>query len=351
MKIKSKNNEPPSRVLVRLPNWVGDAVMATCCLRAIHGAGPSVSVAVAAKHRYAGLLEDLPYIDDFIPLRTGSVREAIRLGRTLRGRFDTAFILPNSFKSCLLPWCAGVPERIGYAGQWRGALLTRKVKAPKGPNRRRLPEPMPHYWKRLLDAAGVPWQGDAPELAVGEATLAEARKGADRMGLPAGAPFAALSPGAAFGPSKLWLPERFAKVAELLYQRLGLPSVLFLAPGEEAVAQAIMDCAVSPIISTASDPISLSQLKAFMKWCRLLVSTDSGTRHIGVAFKVPTVTIMGPTDHRYTDYCHDRQVVLYGAADCRPCHLKSCPTDHRCMTEVTADRVVREALKLLESCT
>ena len=338
------------RVLVHLPNPVGDAVMATSFLRSLKAGNPNDEIFVALRPKLKLILEGTPSVDEYILMpRGGSLTESLRLGIKWRGVFDRAFILPNSFRSVLFPWLAGARERIGYAGQGRTPLLTRAIAKPLDPaRRRRLPEPMPHYWRRLLEATGAAWLGDRPELVVTEELEDRARRRARALGIEEDEKLVGLSPGASFGPSKVWPPERFAETAAILYRDLSLRAILFLAPGEEELGRRVLSAARSPVISTLEDPLPLDLLKAFVRRCRLLVTCDSGTRHFGVAFSVPTVTVMGPTDPRYTAYCLDTQeVVIRDDLDCIGCHLRRCPKDHACMNGIAAEEVAQRALKLL----
>ena len=202
--------------------------------------------------------------------------------------------------------------------------------------------------RRIVEAAGIPWQGDAPELRVTDAERELAAAKARAFGLGDDERLIGISPGAAFGPSKRWVTERFAEAAALLHRATGMRAIVFLAPGEEALGGEIVRAARSPIISTAVEVLPIGLLKAFMTRCALLLSTDSGTRHIGVALGTPVVTVMGPTDPRYTAYCLERQRVIAREVPCGPCHLRECPTDHRCMTLITPDAVLAAAREMIE---
>jgi len=337
-----------STVFIRLPNWVGDAVMATCVLRCVRMGAPGGKIIAAGRPKLAELLNGSGFVDEFLPLRTETVSESIREGLRLRGCVDLALVLPNSFRSAVLPFVAGAKRRIGYAQQGRAFLLTCALKAPPGEGRRRLPEPMPTYWRRLTEAVPFPWQGDHPELTVTEKEREAGRAQARTLGIEEGEKLVGLSPGAAYGPSKIWEPGRFAAVAAGLYKELGLRAVVFVAPGEEPLAERITSAASSPIISTAASPLSLGECKAFLERCAVLITADSGMRHIAVALGIPTVTIIGPTDPRYTAYCLERQeVVAASGVECLGCHKRVCPTDHRCMTEIAPETVLQRTLELL----
>lgn len=335
-------------LLVILPTWVGDCIMATPALRALRRGLPGTRIAVLGRPRLLPLIDGLSSFDEAVPARIETVRGLFSTARMLaRRRFDAALILRHSVRSALLAWLAGIPRRVGYRAQGRGALLTDPVRAPREGWRRR-PEPMPVSYRRLVEAAGCAWQGDAYELAVPQACRDRAEERARALGIAPGEALIGLNPGASFGASKLWAPARFAEVAARLHARLGLRAIVFVAPGEEGIARAILEAARSPVIDTSAAPLDLALLKPFVSRCRLLVTTDTGTRHVGTAFGIPTVVVMGPTDPRYTAANLERTRVIRRDLPCGPCHEKVCPTDHRCMEEIGADEVAEAALELLD---
>jgi len=334
-------------LLVILPNWVGDCVMATPALRALRRGLPGARIAILGKPRLLALLDGLTSFDETFPSAVDSARGLLGAARILaRRRFDVAVILRHSMRSALLAWLAGIPRRVGYRAQGRGALLTDPVRAPRAEGRR-IPEPMPVSYRRLVEVLGCAWRGDAYELAVPEAFRDLAEERARALGLAPGEMLIGLNPGASFGASKLWAPERFAAAADALHARLGLRSIVFVAPGEEGIARAILEAARSPVIDTSPEPLDLALLKPFVARCRILVTTDTGTRHVATAFGVPTVVVMGPTDPRYTAVNLERTVVIRRDVECGSCHRKVCPIDHRCMEWIQAEEVAEAALRLL----
>ena len=156
-----------------------------------------------------------------------------------------------------------------------------------------------------------------------------------------------LNPGASFGSSKCWPAQNFARTAELFEEKTGARILLFAGPGEDEIVKAILSKTSAKIINTAPDRVDLELLKPLVKRCNLFVTNDTGPRHYAVAFDVPAVVIMGPTDPRYTSSNLDKTIVIRVDLDCSPCHKKTCPADHRCMTQITPEMVLEAGEKLL----
>ena len=152
-----------------------------------------------------------------------------------------------------------------------------------------------------------------------------------------------LNPGARFGSSKCWPAENFARLAELLQQRWNCRTLLLTGPGEEDLSNRIAQLCRAQIINTSADRIGLADLKSVIKRCQLLITNDTGPRHYAVALGVPVVVIMGPTDPRYTRVNMDGTIVLRHELSCAPCHEKSCPENHECMTAIKPEAVLDAA--------
>jgi len=328
------------RIYVRCPNWVGDVVMATPALRALAERFPGAELTVGVRASQHGLLRGLSSIGEMVAEdRSSGLWESARALR--QRRFDLAVILPNSLRTALAAWLARVPERIGYALNGRRWTLTRSIR-PERQGRRRRPVPMPIYYLELVRLVGCERDDPRPELAVTAEEAERAEAVFNRWGLRDGDRLIGINPGASFGSSKLWYPERFAAVADA-FSRQGRRVVLLVGPGEEPLAREIERAAAERLINTASDVLPLDLLKPVIRRLELLVTNDTGPRHIAVAFDVPAVVLMGPTDPRYTAYCLDRTRVIRFDVPCGPCHLKRCPLDHRCMKAITPDHVLAAA--------
>ncbi len=342
----------PARLVVRLPNWIGDIVMATPALRALRTHWPDAHIAVAGPAHAQPLLNGLESIDEVIALpsrKEGGVG-ALRTGAALlrEGAFEMALLLTHSFSTSLVARWAGIPRRAGYGGGWRSSLLTDVVPCGRERGRHRMPIPMVESYFRLLEALGIPRGSHRFELAVTDEEEGKARDWLERHGIEEGESVFGIHAGSSFGPSKLWIPERFAEVADRLYERHGSRSVLFCGPLEQDLVREIASHAKSPILQAADDPIDLATLKAVIRRLKLLISTDTGPRHLGPAFDIPTVVLMGSTDPRFTNTNLHDSLVVRTEVDCSPCQLKVCPIDHRCMERLTPDMVLAATERLLQ---
>jgi heptosyltransferase-2 len=337
----------PRRIFVRSPNWVGDAVMATPALRALRAAHPDAHIALEAPPHLEDLYRGLPSYDAFLPAGRRA-REILARARALRAAsFDWAVLLPDSPRAALAPFLAGTPRRVGYARDpLRRALLTERLPVPREDGRR-VPVPMPDRYLAITRALGCPDRGDDLTLCVDPLVaegvverLAQCRVGPDD-------PVLVVAPGASFGESKLWPAEHFARACDEIARRRGLRPVLAPAPGELAIAGDVAARMEERAVAFVDPPLDLAALKALIARSRLLLSNDSGARQIAVALGCPVVAVMGPTDPRHTARHLELQRVLREEVPCAPCHLKVCPTDHRCMTQLSPERAVSAAEDLL----
>ncbi len=338
-------NSSPSRILVVIPNWVGDVVMATPVLAALRAHFADARITYLMRRYVNDILDGCGWHDQVFhwPTSGGLAREVytLRMARRLRGqRFDLALLLTNSFRSALAAWRAGVRRRVGYAREGRGWLLTDRLRALRA-HGEFVPAPVLDYYVRLAEYVGCPVADRRLHLGL---TPQQERAGETllrRYGLDDDQPYAVINPGAAFGASKCWPAERFAAVCDRLRDEHGLRSVLIGNPKTEAeLMQAIADAARSAPVCCIDPPTTLGSLKVMVREASLLVCNDTGPRHYGNAFDVPTVTIFGPTHQEWTDTGYEREVKLQVPVECGPCQLKRCPIDLRCLTNLTVDMVM-----------
>ncbi len=343
----------PHRILVRAPNWVGDAILSLPALQDLATHHPEARISVLARGSVAGIYERETWVSEVIPLTSargkGDWTGKWRTARELRRRgFHTAVLLQNAFEAALLVWLARIPNRIGYNRDGRGFLLSRAIPVPAAGE---IPEHERFYYLELLKRGGLlPQYGDHPSIRVGGIARAAAAgallfQAAGLSGAPVG-----VSPGAAYGGAKRWLPERFAEAAVTVARRLSQPVALFGAPSErplcEQVAGLIRGAGV-PVHDFAGET-TLGQFIDLAAACRLFLTNDSGAMHIASAVGVPTVAIFGATNEFGTGPTGDHSRVVRGPVECAPCMLRECPIDHRCMTRVSAGRVAEVALELLK---
>ena len=321
------------RLLVRGPNWVGDVVLSLPALRDLRRAFPAARLEVLARPWVADLYRALPEVDDVRESR--GFRPDVE---AIRGAFDAAVLLPNSFASALVAWRARVPERWGYSTDGRGALLTRRVRVP-GDVRGRSEV---YYYRAML--AGLGLDVEAPADLSLSCPAAWAARGAELLGDEG--PWLGLNPGAFYGSAKRWVPERYAAVGDLVSRRTGLSVALLGGPAERPLAESIAAGMRAPVRVLCGET-TLAELVGVLSRLRLLLTNDSGPMHVAAALGVPVVAVFGPTDWRETAPVSERSRIVREEVECAPCKLRECPIDHRCMRRITADRVVREALDLI----
>ncbi len=331
------------KVLVRAPNWLGDVIMATPAFARIRSWAIGAELVCGLRPGHRPILGGSKSFDRLLPLPARKGLRGFRAEvRTLRKEgFDAVVLFPNSVSSALSATFAGIGVRVGYT---RGRRLwithglrakTRKRRRIGGRGPRREPIPMIDYWFALLDALGMPEVEPKPILRVTGEEEEAAREKLGELGLAPRGRLLLLNPGAAFGPTKLWSPERWAALGAALASDLGEGDLVLIltGPGEDRLAEAILrDLPPGlPIRAALDPPIPLGPLKAVVRRAELMVTTDSGPRHIAVAFDVPHVVLMGPTHPGYTARNLEFATVLRKEVDCGPCHLQTCPLDHRCM--------------------
>ena len=320
------------RLVVRAPNWLGDAVMALPAIAAVRAHYPDASLSIAA------LPSVLPLFLEHAAARPDDVLSVDREREMeqLRGlSADAVLLLPNSFGSAWIAKRAGVAERWGYAGSARRLLLTRTVRRPRGVVHQ------VQYYCELVRALGIRVEDDVPRLTARETTLARADAALTAAGWKPGEPLIGFAPGAAYGHAKRWPPPRVAAVLAAVASRGAIP-VLVGAPADRDTRRAIESSL--PPGTRFIDLIGRTDLTTFIgvaARCTAFVSNDSGAMHVAAALGIPLTAIFGPTDERATAPAGPgpHRVILRDVF-CRPCMLRECPIDHRCMKRIQVDDVL-----------
>jgi heptosyltransferase-2 len=342
----------PGRVLVIAPNWLGDAVMALPAVADVRRRFAGARLAVAARRSVAPLFELVPGVDRVIALGWGGqpLRRAARradVARLAAEQADVAILLTNSFGTAWLVSRAGVPERWGYATDLRRPLLTRRARRPRGSVHQA------RYYQHLVTQFGVDAGALVPALAVPAAARDAAHSLLTRRGWNGSRPLVAMAPGAAYGTAKRWLPRHFARLADGLAARHGVACVLVGSAGDRETARMVMDglgAAARPHVIDATGETTLDVLAGLLTRARVCVSNDSGVMHLAAAAGVPVAALFGPTRDRETaplPGAGGRVELLLNPVWCRPCMLRECPIDHRCMTGLTPERVGATVARLL----
>jgi heptosyltransferase II len=330
------------KLVVLAPNWLGDAIMALPTIRDV-AAGASSPITVAARASVAPLFSLVPSVSETIVIEPHPPGGVLQLGAELRHRgFETALLLPNSFLAAMTVLRARVPGRWGYRTDCRGFLLTSAIEPPRESLHQA------EYYQRLVRALGFPPGPLAASIRVSAELRAAGARQLEQAGWDRRTPLVAIAPGAAYGSAKRWPAHSWACLARRL-ARGGVMPVLIGAAADAATGLEIeavcgAACALNVIGRT-----DLPALAGVLAHCRMLVANDSGPMHFGAAMGLPVTAVFGPTDEHETaplpvdmswsERPRQQISVLTNDVECRPCMLRECPTDHRCMRGIDPDRV------------
>jgi heptosyltransferase-2 len=340
-----------------LPNWLGDLVMATPALRAIRRHfGPGTRLVGIVRPNLAELLTGTDWLDEqwlFDPRARGrefGQRALVR--RMRRERFDLAVLFPNSLRTALLAWLGGAKERIGHVLDGRGPLLTGKVH-PRRENGRVADSPLVDYYLAISEAVGCPPESPRLELVCTEAEQEVAESIWRRLGLRTDGRVIALNSSGAYGEAKLWPEDHFGDLARRLADQTDHDVLVICGPDERGIARRIARRACHPrVASLADQPLGLATSKACIQRSRLMVSTDSGPRHVAAAFGKPVITLFGPTKPIFVENPTVHGVDVQLDLDCIGCGKRACPLrHHKCMKDLTVEMAYVEVVKLLQNVT
>lgn len=328
------------KIIVRGPNWVGDAVLAVPALKAIRQRRPEADITLLVRPWVRGLFQIASPLDALMTQSSAGALGWMTTARELRqAEFDLAILLTNSFESALTVFTGGVRERTGYATDHRSFLLTHPVKVPSHKLHQTL------YYLNLIDACVGPGLQPDIDIRITSEALASARTFLGRYGITATDRLLILSPGAAFGSAKRWKPDRFAALGDLLSRDLNARAAIVGSQSEKILASQISSLMKEPvaILAGATD---LEMLVGVLASATLVVSNDSGPMHIAAALGTPTVGIFGSTDADVTGPVGTRTRIVRNRVDCSPCLLRECPIDHRCMEGLSIDDVLEAGRSL-----
>jgi heptosyltransferase II len=334
------------RLLILAPNWLGDAVMALPAIADVRRESPRAEITVAARPSVAALFGMVPEVDRVIVI---DARSPIRTlgGQLAQNGFDVALLLPNSIRAALVAAMAGIPERWGYRANLRGLLLTRAIDRPTGLHQA-------EYYQQLAHALGFPNGPTEPHISVPDGARLAGTELLVGAGWDGSAPLVTLAPGAAYGGAKRWPPERFADVAATL-AACAVQPVMIGTPADAAAADEVARAFAARAADARVDRrraedggfrlltvvgrTDLPTLAGVLASSRALVTNDSGAMHLAAAVGTTVVSVFGPTDERATRPLGAAHRVVTAPVWCRPCMLRECPLDHRCMTGVGAEMV------------
>ncbi len=324
------------KILVRAPNWIGDAVMATPALFALRRRFPDTEIALLAKPPIAALFEADPNVDRCVvyerPGRHEGLGGFFRLVLALRKmRFQLAILFQNAFEAALIAVAAGIPQRVGYDRDGRGFLLTHPCANTRQHQR--------DAYLRLVETVGCDVATPPPALTV---TAKERESAGALHGVTEDDLWVGINPGAAYGSAKRWPPDRFAAVADEMVRRFGVRIAILGSLAEREIAETVRRQMKAPATQLAGRT-TVREMMAILSRCRLLVTNDSGPMHVAAALGVPVVAVFGPTDPTATSPGGKGNRIVQWPVECSPCTHRVCPIDHRCMERITVESVLAAA--------
>lgn len=326
--------EVPKRILIRMPNWIGDLVMGTPILTQMRKRFPLAHITAACQGKLGQLLECDPSVDQVLVFnKPKSRREKAQIIQQFREvDADLGILLTNSFSSAWWFWRAGVKRRLGFNKGWRTPLLTHPLNFPEAIETQHLVL----TYQELLEPLGGS-SSTAPNLFVTPDELVAAHQQLTSLGVGVGVTIVGINPGAAYGSAKCWLPERFREVTERLLEDSSIVVLYFGDAAGEPLVRKICSGLPNRVISLAGST-SLRQLMALISLCDVFLTNDSGPMHLAAALKRPLVALFGSTSDLKTGP-YGIGCVIHKHVECSPCYRRECPIDLRCMTRITSDEV------------
>ncbi len=336
-------------ILLWLPSPLGDAILCTPALRAVRRRFASAKISFLADAVVRDVLSPCPFNDAW--LSPGGKNPFVIAASLRKHRFTHAILLKNSLGSALAVLLARIPERIGYARQGRAPFLTERLYPPKLPGGRFKPGPMVDYYLAIASRLGADTTDRTLDLAVEpdhDRTLAATMP--EVLNTPG--PLVVLVPGGAFGRSKCWPSESFSRTADWIIDNYRATVVISVAPNavERQIARQISAASRHPLVNLAEKPLDLGPLKSLFAKADLVITNDTGPRHMAIALRRKVVTLFGPNDPAWTDTGYQNEIQIVGNVPCAPCARPRCRRpDHICMRSITAEMVCHAAAQLLEN--
>ncbi|HSW86768.1 MAG TPA: lipopolysaccharide heptosyltransferase II [Rhabdochlamydiaceae bacterium] len=338
----------PKNIIVRMPNWIGDLVMATPILSDLRKAYPNAYITAMCRYPLCDILKEDPEIDELFCFSKASgfsrrIEKRNIIEKLRKGKYDLGILLTHSFSSAWWFWQGKVAKRLGYECNGRRLLLTHSVNLPENIQNQHLVM----TYKMLLQTSGIPLSDTPPRLFLADKEVEQAYTLLSRHGVLKNGFIVGINPGATYGSAKCWLPERFREVTQRLLQDKDLYVVYFGDTGTESLVKEICQGLSSRVINLAG-VTSLRELACLISLCDVLLTNDSGPMHIADALGTPIVALFGSTSEIVTGPYHQGKVI-HKHAECSPCYQRTCPIDFRCMKRIEADEVFQEISQIIKS--
>ncbi len=325
------------KIIVRLPNWIGDTVLALPALRSLRAAYPEAEIWLAAHPWIKELFDSFSLIQGCFPIPDKSnLRKLKETSALIKQQcFDLGLLFTNSFSSAFLFYLARIPERWGYVRDGREILLTKTVR----PQRKEPPLHQVDYYLSLLSQLGISTQAESLSLDNGWVQKKEVASLLAKHRISSKKPLIILHPGAAYGPAKRWPAAHYSRLADLLQERLDAQVAITGSNNDFLLAEEIQRPLKKKPVSFCGKT-SLPLLASLIREASLFITNDTGPMHIANALKIPVVALFGPTDPRVTGPYQPPAAVLKKEVACWPCHYRQCPFDHRCLVSISPEEVL-----------
>lgn len=328
------------RILVRMPNWLGDAVMATPILQDLKEHWPHAHLTALCQGSAGQLLAGNPFVDEVLSFQKQDKKTLLQSLK--KNPFDLGILLTNSFSSAWMLWRGNIKKRLGYTSDARSFFLTDPIPFPKEKGK----EHLVITYKKLLLPLGIPLSSTSPSLYVSPAEKIRVHEIRKQYGVTSKT-LVGINPGAAYGSAKCWLPERFREVAKKLIQEHEVAILFFGDKTGEPLVREICQ-GLPPEAINLAGKTSLRELIALIQACSAFLTNDSGPMHIAAALKTPLVAVFGSTNEVATGP-YEHGTVIHKHVECSPCYKRTCPIDFRCMTRIESDEVYNALQRLLRN--
>ncbi len=336
-------------ILIWLPSPMGDAILCTPALRSVRKHFHLAKITFLANPIAQQILSPSPFNDNWLTITS---KCPVTTALTLRKhKFTQIILFKNSFASALTAFLAGIPIRIGYSRELRGCFLTDKLYPPRLPNGKFKPITMIDYYSAIASWVGADTSEATLELYIDPNEEKSLHTKLPQISDCKG-PLVIFVPGGAFGLSKCWSSESFAQTADWLISNYNATVAVSVSPNptEVRIAKEICESSRNKLINLAENPLSLGELKSLFSKADLVISNDTGPRHIAIAFKRKLITLFGPNDPTWTDTGYEDEIKIVGNAPCAPCARPVCEkSEHLCMQAITVKMVCEAAKKILEN--
>lgn len=341
-------NPPPKNILLKMPNWLGDLVMATPTIADLRNRFPEAKITAMCQSNVAPLLINDPSLNEIESYKRPSgwihrIEPFDMIQEIRRNEYDLGILFTHSFSSAWWFWRGHIKNRVGFACNLRSWMLTKAVPFP--PNK--ATQHLVLTYKELLKPLGIPISNTPPRLYISTEERKTAKELLKLSGVPETAFILGINPGAAYGSAKCWLPERFIEVSKKMLKRENLFILYFGDAAGAPLVESICEKLPSERVINFAGRTSLREFMALINCCNLLLTNDSGPMHIAAALNVPLVALFGSTDDTRTGP-YGSGTVIHKHVECSPCYKRVCPIDFRCMTRISVDEVYDELVKLVQ---